>query len=155
MTLMAAMSSVKSYFPGSFHKAEESNVMVAKAGHSQSSLSLIAQKIPRCPVRASAGNPQSVDIINGKKVNGVHVAETPDVRKMNMDDNIVDGQPLHTCLLGRFLEERLIYRQTFVIRSYEIGPDKTATMETLMNFLQVRWLRCMHGLLQPLMFNNF
>ncbi|CAA6659970.1 unnamed protein product [Spirodela intermedia] len=38
--------------------------------------------------------------------------------------------------MGRFVEERFVYRQTFVIRSYEIGPDKTATMETLMNLLQ-------------------
>uniref|UniRef100_A0A6V7QTC0 Acyl-[acyl-carrier-protein] hydrolase n=1 Tax=Ananas comosus var. bracteatus TaxID=296719 RepID=A0A6V7QTC0_ANACO len=38
--------------------------------------------------------------------------------------------------LGKFVEERFVYRQTFVIRSYEIGPDKTATMETLMNLLQ-------------------
>ncbi|PKA63803.1 Palmitoyl-acyl carrier protein thioesterase, chloroplastic [Apostasia shenzhenica] len=38
--------------------------------------------------------------------------------------------------LGGFIEKRFVYRQTFVIRSYEIGPDKTATMETLMNLLQ-------------------
>jgi len=31
-----------------------------------------------------------------------------------------------------------VYRQQFVIRSYEIGPDRTATMETIMNLLQVR-----------------
>ncbi|KAJ6764250.1 ACYL-[ACYL-CARRIER-PROTEIN] HYDROLASE [Salix koriyanagi] len=55
----------------------------------------------------------------------------------------------------RFVEDRLVYRQTFSIRSYEIGPDKTATMETLMNLLQEtalnhvtssglagKWLRC-------------
>lgn len=40
-------------------------------------------------------------------------------------------------LLGGFAEDRFVYRQSFVIRSYEIGPDKTATMETLMNLLQV------------------
>ncbi|KAL1541806.1 palmitoyl-acyl carrier protein thioesterase, chloroplastic-like [Salvia divinorum] len=40
-------------------------------------------------------------------------------------------------LLGGFVaEDRFVYRQTFVIRSYETGPDKTATMETLMNLLQ-------------------
>uniref|UniRef100_A0ACD5UK46 Uncharacterized protein n=1 Tax=Avena sativa TaxID=4498 RepID=A0ACD5UK46_AVESA len=38
--------------------------------------------------------------------------------------------------LGKFVEGRLVYRQRFVIRSYEIGPDRTATMETLMNLLQ-------------------
>ena len=40
--------------------------------------------------------------------------------------------------LGKFVEARLVYRQQFVIRSYEIGPDRTATMETIMNLLQVR-----------------
>ncbi|CAL5079832.1 unnamed protein product [Urochloa decumbens] len=38
--------------------------------------------------------------------------------------------------LGKFVEGRLVYRQQFVIRSYEIGPDRTATMETIMNLLQ-------------------
>ncbi|KAJ1417889.1 HotDog domain superfamily [Sesbania bispinosa] len=41
-----------------------------------------------------------------------------------------------TILRGRFVEESFVYRQNFAIRSYEIGPDKTVTIETLMNFLQ-------------------
>nr|XP_027189369.1 oleoyl-acyl carrier protein thioesterase 1, chloroplastic-like [Cicer arietinum] len=28
------------------------------------------------------------------------------------------------------------YRQTVVIRSYEVGPDKTATLESILNLLQ-------------------
>lgn len=43
----------------------------------------------------------------------------------------------HEYLIGRFVEERFVFRQAYVIRSYEIGPDKTATMETIMNLLQV------------------
>ena len=48
---------------------------------------------------------------------------------------------------GRFVEGWSVYRQTFVIRSYEIGPDKTATMETLMNLLQasISPLFLLHG----------
>jgi fatty acyl-ACP thioesterase B len=90
---------------------------------------------------ASAGNPPSLDMKNGKKVNGIHVKETPspyigntNPRGLAIDSNV--GEP-HTYLLGRFVEDRFVYRQTFSIRSYEIGPDKTATMETLMNLLQV------------------
>lgn len=30
------------------------------------------------------------------------------------------------------------YRQTVVIRSYEVGPDKTATLESILHLLQVR-----------------
>ncbi|XP_002987091.2 palmitoyl-acyl carrier protein thioesterase, chloroplastic [Selaginella moellendorffii] len=37
---------------------------------------------------------------------------------------------------GRLVEGRLVYRQTFVIRSYEVGVDKTASIETLMNHFQ-------------------
>lgn len=38
--------------------------------------------------------------------------------------------------LGRFVEDNLVFRQNFAIRSYEIGADKTASIETLMNHLQ-------------------
>ncbi|XP_027359968.1 palmitoyl-acyl carrier protein thioesterase, chloroplastic-like [Abrus precatorius] len=41
-----------------------------------------------------------------------------------------------TFLRGMFVEDRFVYRQIFVVRSYQIGSDKTVTMETLMNFLQ-------------------
>ena len=70
------------------------------------------------------------DMINGKKLNGIHAG-----KMISSTD---------ACMLGKFVEERFVYRQTFVIRSYEIGPDKTATMETLMNLLQVcgqPWIR--------------
>ncbi|KAG8382837.1 hypothetical protein BUALT_Bualt05G0119900 [Buddleja alternifolia] len=34
------------------------------------------------------------------------------------------------------IEEGVGYRQTVVIRSYEVGPDKTATIESILNLLQ-------------------
>lgn len=37
---------------------------------------------------------------------------------------------------GRIVEEGLVFRQNFSIRSYEIGADKTASIETMMNHLQ-------------------
>lgn len=39
--------------------------------------------------------------------------------------------------LGRIVQDELIFRQNFSIRSYEIGADRTASIETLMNHLQV------------------
>jgi len=42
-----------------------------------------------------------------------------------------------TFLRGRFVEDRFVYMQNFSVRSYEIGPDQTISMETLTNFLQV------------------
>lgn len=96
---------------------------------------------------SSSGNLRShVDIINGKKVNGVHVEEAGSLLgNKNSGAEVVKDRgsdaSLHSCLHGKFVEDKFVYRQTFVIRSYEIGPDKTATMETLMNLLQVYvWL---------------
>lgn len=38
---------------------------------------------------------------------------------------------------GRIVQEGLVFRQNFLIRSYEIGADRTASIDTLMNHLQV------------------
>ncbi|KAJ6819828.1 palmitoyl-acyl carrier protein thioesterase, chloroplastic-like [Iris pallida] len=38
--------------------------------------------------------------------------------------------------LGRIVHGGLVFRQNFSIRSYEIGADRTASIETLMNHLQ-------------------
>ena len=38
---------------------------------------------------------------------------------------------------GLIVEGGVGYKQTVVIRSYEVGPDKTATLETILNLLQV------------------
>jgi hypothetical protein len=45
--------------------------------------------------------------------------------------------PVDALRQGRLVEARLVYRQTFVIRSYEVGADKTASIETLMHHFQV------------------
>lgn len=44
--------------------------------------------------------------------------------------------PLDALRQGRLVESRLVYRQTFVIRSYEIGADRTASIEAMMNHFQ-------------------
>ncbi|KAK4436844.1 Palmitoyl-acyl carrier protein thioesterase, chloroplastic [Sesamum alatum] len=96
----------------------------------------------RAGVKMKAGSKTNVDTVNGKKVNGVHVDRVPfsDKRSAGLlkDGESVYGsvEPNHEYLMGRFVEDRFVYRQSFVVRSYEIGPDKTATMETLMNLLQ-------------------
>ncbi|KAL6559621.1 hypothetical protein OROGR_004738 [Orobanche gracilis] len=82
------------------------------------------------------------DTVNGKKVNGIHIDPIPFTNKRSSPPPaglfILDGgnHDDDEYLLGRFVEDRFVYRQSFVIRSYEIGPDRTATMETLMNLLQ-------------------
>jgi len=39
--------------------------------------------------------------------------------------------------VGRLLEDGLSYKETFIIRSYKVGINKTATVETIDNLLQV------------------
>ncbi|KAK6924645.1 Acyl-ACP thioesterase [Dillenia turbinata] len=95
---------------------------------------------------SGSGSFGNVKVINGTKVNGVNVnvggeasylgikrTELPLETACNINNNVVDD---HAYMRGRFVEDRYVYRQTFIIRSYEIGPDKTATMETILNLLQ-------------------
>lgn len=95
----------------------------------------------RLVVKANVGGYEGVDMINGRKVNGVVPSVGLGTRGSDQfvkksSSGINYDEPVQSWLLGRFVEDRVVYRQTFVIRSYEIGPDKTATMETLMNLLQ-------------------
>ena len=45
--------------------------------------------------------------------------------------------------LGRIVQDGFVYTQNFSIRSYEIGADRTASIETLMNHLQVQLACCL------------
>ncbi|XP_058093129.1 palmitoyl-acyl carrier protein thioesterase, chloroplastic-like [Magnolia sinica] len=85
-------------------------------------------------VRGSSS--QSLDRINGRKLNGLDGNDGPPYVGSRSVGLVNGTEPIHAYRLGRFVEDRFVYRQTYVIRSYEIGPDKTATMETLMNLLQ-------------------
>ena len=125
--------------PRDMCKAEK-NEMATKLGFYRSRrVAMITSKNGKFSVRTSAGGtPRSVETINGK-VNGIHVGEGTLFGNKKSTELIKDSDidaPAHSSLHGNFVEGRFVYRQTFVIRSYEIGPDKTATMETLMNLLQ-------------------
>ncbi|XP_077228158.1 palmitoyl-acyl carrier protein thioesterase, chloroplastic-like [Tasmannia lanceolata] len=95
---------------------------------------IIDRKVRGLCVKGSSSY-QSVDKINGRNVNGINGNEVSYVGR-SIEFNECGDVPFHSFNLGRFVEDQFVYRQTFVIRSYEIGPDKTATMETLMNLLQ-------------------
>ncbi|KAH6772046.1 fatty acyl-ACP thioesterases B [Perilla frutescens var. frutescens] len=91
----------------------------------------VGSRVTRRNLQLKSSTKTNIDTINGKKkVNGMCGDEIPFSEQRNM--NLMN----HEFLFGRFVEERFVFRQAFVIRSYEIGPDKTATMETLMNLLQ-------------------
>jgi fatty acyl-ACP thioesterase B len=48
---------------------------------------------------------------------------------------------------GRIMQDGLVFKQNFLIRSYEIGADRTASIETLMNHLQVCIVSSLFGIL--------
>ncbi|BBN03648.1 fatty acyl-ACP thioesterase B [Marchantia polymorpha subsp. ruderalis] len=54
-----------------------------------------------------------------------------DKRKKEEEEKNVD-----TFGRGKLVENDFVYRQTFVIRSYEVGFDRTASIETLTNLFQ-------------------
>ncbi len=45
--------------------------------------------------------------------------------------------PIDTLRRGQLVENDLVYRQAFIIRSYEAGFDRIASIETLSNLFQV------------------
>ncbi|GAB2298280.1 hypothetical protein Dimus_032350 [Dionaea muscipula] len=58
------------------------------------------------------------------------------------DDDDYDAEPeedlIRTFTLGKLVDSGsgLMFRQNFIIRHYEVGPDKAATVETLMGLMQ-------------------
>ncbi|XP_074278481.1 palmitoyl-acyl carrier protein thioesterase, chloroplastic-like [Silene latifolia] len=93
---------------------------------------------PRSFVVNNKSRRHNADVVEGKKLNGISVGEAPylGLKKSQVINDEEEEDSVQSCMLGKFVEQRFVYRQTFIIRSYEIGPDKTATMETLMNLLQ-------------------
>jgi len=98
----------------------------------------------------ACGRRVAVEAVNGAvRPNGA--AAVADVRQVPAPPPAsVEGDDGYAFRLGKFVEGRLVYRQQFVIRSYEIGPDRTATMETLMNLLQVHAKTHLFSLNTPL-----
>ncbi len=47
--------------------------------------------------------------------------------------------PIDTLWRGRLVENDLVYRQAFIIRSYEAGFDRIASIETFSNLFQVKY----------------
>ncbi|KAK1357962.1 Acyl-[acyl-carrier-protein] hydrolase [Heracleum sosnowskyi] len=141
---MALMNNAATYLnPEHFCEPKQSNMCTAMQVLRADSFRILRNPMvsSRClVVKASGRVSKKIDMINGKKVNGIHVnggSSQLGQKRISEILNDDDEEPEKTCLPGgRFLEGRLVFRQTFVIRSYEIGPDKTATMETLMNLLQ-------------------
>ncbi|OIW17049.1 hypothetical protein TanjilG_00188 [Lupinus angustifolius] len=133
---MAATSNLGFQFPWSLSNAKKENVVTTMevlklslySSCNTSTNMLNNKRRFSLMTTNSHSSSQKVETVNGIKVNEMHAVEAP--------LSGAGDAAFVTSLRGRFVEGRFVYRQIFAIRSYEIGPDKTATMETLMNFLQ-------------------
>lgn len=66
------------------------------------------------------------------------IPENGHITKEQLRQNIpTKKQSVDQYRQGRIIEGGVGYRQTVVIRSYEVGADKTATLESILNLLQV------------------
>ena len=76
---------------------------------------------------------------DSRKVLDTPVAEVDSSTMTRTRQNIpTKKQLVDTFRQGIIVEGGVGYKQTVVIRSYEVGADKTATLESLLNFLQVK-----------------
>lgn len=127
-------------FPGKLigrklEKQQNGNILQLRYFSSAKTLSLRDQRRLSSITPSARSDVGILGTVNGKKLNWKHVAKEAVTAGKLATEDAADAA-LVTSLHGRFVESKFVYRQIFVIRSYEIGPDKTATMETLMNFLQ-------------------
>ncbi|GAB2269671.1 hypothetical protein Dimus_004593 [Dionaea muscipula] len=89
------------------------------------------------------GRSSGIPMVNAKRVNGSCMISRSakslgsEMKTMingdHEDDPAKRWMPLPQ---GELMEEGSLFRQNLVVRSYEIGPDKTTNMENTMNFLQ-------------------
>ncbi|XP_020211217.2 palmitoyl-acyl carrier protein thioesterase, chloroplastic [Cajanus cajan] len=138
---MAAISNIGLRFPGNLIDPKKENVATTGgvfrvSFYTPRNTNMSNVKRRFLSVTASyRDSPQKIDTANRVNVNGIHVAVAPP-QGGKLANERAEDEAIVTSLRGRFVEAKFVFRQIFVIRSYEIGPDKTATMETLMNFLQ-------------------
>ncbi|KHN23971.1 palmitoyl-acyl carrier protein thioesterase, chloroplastic-like isoform X1 [Glycine soja] len=134
---MAAISIIGSHFPGNLSDAKkDNNVLRLSFCSPRNTTNMSNNKRRFLSVSASYNDsPRKMDTTNRVNVNGINVAEAP-LQAGKLANESAADEAIVTSLRGRFVEGKFVFRQIFVIRSYEIGPDKTATMETIMNFLQ-------------------
>ncbi|CAK9145175.1 unnamed protein product [Ilex paraguariensis] len=102
------------------------------------------QKMNSIQVNVTVSHVSTADLVNYK--NGAantlvaHFAENGCISKEQDRQNIpTKKQFVDPYRQGLIIEEGVgyrVYRQTVVVRSYEVGPDKSATIESILNLLQ-------------------
>ncbi|CAI9096103.1 OLC1v1032177C1 [Oldenlandia corymbosa var. corymbosa] len=122
------------------------------------SISKLAFFTVKCSINRDGHEANRLNIINGIKVNGtsslssapqsdvlthkeggstISVSKNVLINAQEIRQNIpTKKQLVDPFRQGQIVEEGVGYRQTVVIRSYEVGPDKTTTIESILNLLQ-------------------
>ncbi|GAA0186296.1 hypothetical protein Leryth_018941 [Lithospermum erythrorhizon] len=114
------------------------------------SLSYLACSTIRCSATNNGSEPNKMGLnsikvngtssfaaVNGVTTTSVAAVENVYVAKPQIRQNIpTQKQLVDPFRQGLMILDGVGYRQTVVIRSYEVGPDKTATIESILNLLQ-------------------
>ncbi|KAF2310901.1 hypothetical protein GH714_018270 [Hevea brasiliensis] len=117
------------------------------------------QNMHKIKIKGTCSRPHKVDSLSqtaGVAITSVaSVAENPSHTKEQITrQNIpTKKQYIDAHRQGLIIEEGVGYRQKVVIRSYEVGPDKTATLESILYLLQETALN--HVWLSGLLSNGF
>lgn len=86
-------------------------------------------------VRCARGAPQVSGI---EAASPGHAAATAVAAAANKEGVHARPSLAERLRLGSLLEDGLSYKESFIVRCYEVGINKTATVETIANLLQVR-----------------
>ncbi|GAB4830251.1 hypothetical protein Ancab_019891 [Ancistrocladus abbreviatus] len=104
----------------------------------------VPPKSPPCP------NPRRCAVVSSSSSSSSSAPKRPDLaisasatKELNAVNNTAGGgspSPAATLgnrvRLGRLTEDGLSYKESFIVRCYEVGINKTATVETIANLLQ-------------------
>ncbi|XP_044491329.1 palmitoyl-acyl carrier protein thioesterase, chloroplastic-like [Mangifera indica] len=139
---MAASSGIVSYHVNfSFSSANSNN---SHEPHKQKLSNVRFGEISRSKVK----------LLRQKASLAAVVAEEAYMTKVHVRQNIpTTKQFVDPHRQGLITEGGVVFRQTVVIRSYEVGPDKTATIESLLNLFQETALN--HVWMSGLLGNGF
>lgn len=104
------------------HKVSNININVTST-RSSAHIDMVSQKVEVASTLTSVAS-----VAENGHVISEHIRQNIPTKKQFVD-------PFRQ---GFIIEGGVGYRQTIVVRSYEVGPDKTATLESILNLLQVR-----------------
>jgi fatty acyl-ACP thioesterase B len=143
---MASASSCSIYCPRVFFRCSASDDGGGRQGQRRNSSNNVVRvngEAHRGPLQVGAGLETSINRSLTELSAPVLTPPTVGCGEERVRQNIpTDKQTVDPFRQALIVEGGVRYQQTLVVRSYEVGPDKTATMETVLNLLQVHKSIC-------------